>query len=129
MRRIVFLLLGLTACASYDPVETRVRDPWQVAVVTVTKAGDVPRRGRKDEWRDEEGFPHFESYGDFLITNDGAIVTPEARREGSTIRLLAHLLYHGWCRRSLHPCTIPITDIAFVTPAANVVSMRRRESR
>src|SRR5262249_22379902 len=91
-RLVVLSFLALTACASRHPVEMRVRDPWQVAVVTVTDAGDVPRRSATD-WRDEEGFPHFESYGDFLVTNDGAIVTPDARQEGTTIRLLAHLFY------------------------------------
>ena len=127
-RTLAGVLAVLTGCTP-TPIITRVRDPWQVAVVTVTDRGDVPHvlaeQGGGCEWRDATGLPHFCHFGDFLVTDDGALVTPEAQREGATVRLVAHLFHYGWCRRSMRRCFRRIATIAFVTPAANVASMKR----
>ncbi len=124
MRRLLAAILAvLSGCAS-PPVVTRVRDPWQVAIVTVTDQGDVPRRR---VWRDEAGFPHLVSFGDYSLTDKGSIVTPDARRDGENIRLLAHLIAYRWCTRPARRCFRRSADIAFVTPAVNVISMVRRE--
>jgi hypothetical protein len=131
------ILALLAGCAPGERIATRVRDPWQVAVVRVTKTGDVPYEvapraaargdrgvGKPCEWRDEAGFPHFCDHGDFGVA-DGRFVTPYAARDGPSFRLTAHLLGYGWCRKPRRRCWGVRATIAFVTPASNVIAFER----
>jgi hypothetical protein len=130
LRRFVRAVLGtclllLASCA--EPVtEVRVRDPWQIALETEDGRAILPAGARaavhRCEARDFEGFPHFCSYGHFVIRDDGTLVVEgRPRLDGTMLRLPARLLtrttYRGWPRMR------PAGVVVFVTPRSNVTSL------